>query len=183
MPHQTSIIEGKNSNFRNSSQLLERKGSDQEIPNDLQELWGEAWPVCSWASNRDILLLPCLPFHCRSCKKENKATPWRLFWSKSFGTTRKKEVFFLSSYYLIAITVAATKVPMHTSWVSTTYKARPCARRSVPSSLCVLILRREEGEKGKGTFGLGDPRKVFWEVAGHSSHKGSGSVVISTSHF
>lgn len=27
----------------------------------------------------------------------------------------EKEVFFLSSYYLIAITVATTKVPMHTS--------------------------------------------------------------------
>ena len=28
---------------------------------------------------------------------------------------RKKEVFFLSSSYLLAITVVATKVPMHTS--------------------------------------------------------------------
>lgn len=183
MPHQTSIIEGKNSNFRNSSQLLERKGSDQEIPNDLQELWGEAWPVCSWASNRDILLLPCLPFHCRSCKKENKATPWRLFWSKSFDTTREKRGL-LSQLILSHCHHCNNNKGSHAHFLSVYY----VQSKALCSEVCALkpvCFDTSAGgrEKGKGTFGLGDPRKVFWEVAGHSSHNGSASVVISTSRF
>lgn len=72
----------------------------------------------------------------------------------------EKEVFFLSSSYLIAIIVATTKVPMHTSCVYYVQSKALCSEVRALKPVC-FDTSAGGREKGKGTFGLGDPRKVF----------------------
>ena len=79
MPHRTSIIEEKkNNNFRKGGQVLEQKGSGQEVPNDLQETQERAKATWSLSFQSEELMLPlCPPTHYK--KQRIEAIPESLF--------------------------------------------------------------------------------------------------------
>ena len=134
MPHQTSIIEGKNNNFRNSSQLLKQKGADQEIPNDLQRCWEEAGLQAPGlfirASCSRSLTFHVIAKHC--IKKQQFHTDFSEV--KVQILQEKRDLSHPSD--LVAINCSTNK-GSHVHFLSVcVFKARPCARRSVPSVLC-----------------------------------------------